>query len=273
MMIFCDDILINKYSDIILKLKKNNIECQGIEAVSKKELSKADNIFIFGIDKCFLSSKTLNFLQTIDYDINIILISSHFENTEAIITYFRVLGAYNNINFNVLAEFDPQDKESLLRYLNNSSKETNELKNKKVIMYTDGACSGNPGAGGWATIMLAGGKEKRISGGEAITTNNRMELLAVIRGLESLKKECEVEIYSDSAYVVNAFELRWLENWKANGWKNSSKELVKNVDLWQILDVLVQKHKVHFFKVKGHADDYYNNLCDKMAVEESLKFQ
>jgi len=270
-MIFCDDILINKYSVIFLELKKNNIECQEIEKVSKEELEKGNNIFIFGIDKCFLGLKTLNFLQTIDFAIKIILVSNQFENTEAIITYFRVLRTYNNVNFNVLAEFDPQDKELLLNYLNNTSKET--INNKKVIIYTDGACSGNPGAGGWASIMLSGDKEKRISGGEANTTNNRMELLAVIKGLESLKKECEVEVYSDSAYIVNAFELGWLENWKANGWKNSSKELVKNVDLWQMLDVLVQKHKVHFCKVKGHADDYYNNLCDKMAVEEIQKFK
>ena len=144
---------------------------------------------------------------------------------------------------------------------------------KKIDLYTDGACSGNPGVGGWACVLIYNGIRKTISGGEKETTNNRMELMAVIRGLETLKQECIVDIYSDSAYVVNAIEKGWIDNWQKNGWKTAKKDDVLNKDLWQKLLELTKKHPSTFIKVKGHADNELNNLCDKMAVEEVNKIK
>ena len=141
----------------------------------------------------------------------------------------------------------------------------------EVTIYTDGACSGNPGPGGWAAILMAGGAKKEMSGGERDTTNNRMELMAVIEGLKSLKRPCKVDIYSDSAYVVNAFEQNWIGKWVKNGWKNSAKAEVANSDLWKELIDLTSTHKVTFHKVKGHADNEFNNRCDVLAVAEWKK--
>lgn len=139
---------------------------------------------------------------------------------------------------------------------------------KRVIVYTDGACSGNPGAGGWAAILKYGKHEKEISGFEESTTNNRMEMTAAIKALEALKEPCEANVYSDSAYLVNAFKKGWVKNWKQNGWITSKKEKVRNQDLWEILCVLTKKHRVTWLKVKGHADDELNNRCDKLAVAQ-----
>lgn len=144
---------------------------------------------------------------------------------------------------------------------------------KSVILYTDGACSGNPGVGGWAFVLKYKNAEKQVSGGEENTTNNRMELTAVIKGLKALKEKCNVKIYSDSAYVVNAFVNDWLTPWQMNGWKNSQKKEVLNKDLWEKLLSLTNFHKVEFIKVKGHADNELNNLCDKMAVAEVQKIK
>ena len=137
---------------------------------------------------------------------------------------------------------------------------------KKVDIYTDGACSGNPGAGGYCAILIFNGIEKIISGGENETTNNRMELVAVIEGLKALKEPCEVNLYSDSQYVINAINEKWLDGWAQSGWRADSKKRVKNVDLWQALIPLLKKHKVAFIKIKGHSDNEYNNRCDKIAV-------
>lgn len=142
----------------------------------------------------------------------------------------------------------------------------------KVTIYTDGACSGNPGPGGWGAILFSGGKHREMSGGEAHTTNNRMELMAVIKSLALLTRPCEVDIYSDSAYVVNAFNQNWIINWQKNGWKNSAKAEVANKDLWMELLRLTTTHKVRFIKVKGHADNEFNNRCDELAVEQSRKY-
>jgi len=135
----------------------------------------------------------------------------------------------------------------------------------KVTIYTDGACSGNPGPGGWGAILMAGPNQKEISGGKKDTTNNIMELTAVIEALKLLKRPCEVDLYSDSAYVVNAFLKDWISGWLKNNWINSSKEEVKNKELWQELVSLTQTHKVTFHKVKGHSDNKYNNRCDELA--------
>ena len=136
---------------------------------------------------------------------------------------------------------------------------------EEVIIYTDGACSGNPGPGGWGSILMMGENKKEISGGKKDTTNNVMELTAVIEALKLLKRPCKVDLYSDSAYVVNAFLQNWIWGWIKNGWKNSSKEEVKNKELWQELLSLTQTHNVTFHKVKGHADNEFNNRCDELA--------
>ena len=136
---------------------------------------------------------------------------------------------------------------------------------KQVELYTDGACSGNSGAGGYGAILIYKGLEKEISGGEPLTTNNRMEIYAVIAGLECLKEKCRVNIYSDSAYTVNAFTQNWLEGWIRNGWRKADGKEVANSDLWQRLYDLTESHEVRFIKVKGHADNAYNNRCDELA--------
>lgn len=138
---------------------------------------------------------------------------------------------------------------------------------KTVDIYTDGACSGNPGKGGYGVVMLYGSARKELSEGFSRTTNNRMEVLAVITGLASLKESCNVNLYSDSKYVVNAIEQGWLEGWKKNGWKKSNKGAVLNVDLWKKLDEQLKKHNVKFIWVKGHAENVENERCDQLARE------
>ena len=140
-----------------------------------------------------------------------------------------------------------------------------EKKLDKVIIYTDGACSGNPGPGGWAALLMYKDNKKEISGGCEDTTNNIMEMTAVIEGLKALKRPCEVELYSDSSYVVNTFEKGWIYNWQKNNWRTSSKDPVKNRELWEELYELSQTHKVKFIKVKGHSDNEFNNRCDELA--------
>lgn len=144
---------------------------------------------------------------------------------------------------------------------------------KTVDLYTDGACSGNPGIGGYCAILIYNGKEKIVSGYEKDTTNNRMEILAVIKGLDALKEPCNVNVYSDSQYVVDAFNQQWINAWVSNGWRTAGKKEVKNVDLWKTLLELVERNNVTFVKVKGHADNEYNNRCDKIAVDEYRKQQ
>ncbi len=139
------------------------------------------------------------------------------------------------------------------------------MKKKVVEIYTDGACSGNPGAGGWGAVLLYKGHEKEISGAQNDTTNNRMELTAIIEGLKMLKEPCIVTVYSDSAYSVEPFLQGWIHGWIMKGWKTSSKDEVKNVDLWQALLDLMHIHEVSFVKVKGHADNELNNRCDYLA--------
>ncbi len=141
---------------------------------------------------------------------------------------------------------------------------------KTVTIYTDGACSGNPGPGGWAAILQYKDTSREISGGEKETTNNRMELMGAISALSALKEPCEVELYTDSQYMAKAINEAWLSSWKAKNWKRKGGEL-KNVDLWQILDELLTKHKVTFHWVKGHADNPLNNRCDQLAVEQRDK--
>ena len=142
---------------------------------------------------------------------------------------------------------------------------------KTVTIFTDGACSGNPGPGGWAAILCYGQTEKVLSGGEPLTTNNRMELLGAIAALEALREPCQAELYTDSQYFSNALNLGWLRDWKKRGWRRRDGAL-KNPDLWQRLDALLEMHTVHVTWVRGHADNEYNNRCDAIAVAERDKF-
>lgn len=142
---------------------------------------------------------------------------------------------------------------------------------KRVEIYTDGACSGNPGPGGYAGILNYNNVEKIISGGEKNTTNNRMELIAVIKSIEILKESCQIDVYTDSAYVFNAINDKWINTWQLNGWVNSRKKDVLNKDLWLRLIDLMKIHSVTFHKVKGHSTNEKNNRCDLIAREEILK--
>lgn len=144
---------------------------------------------------------------------------------------------------------------------------------KNVLMFTDGACSGNPGPGGWGTILRYGNAEKELSGGEANTTNNRMELLAVINGLAALKEPCCVTIQSDSRYVVDGIEKGWARSWKRNGWRKADKKPALNADLWEKLLTLLDIHQVSFVWIKGHAGHPENERCDQLAVAQSLQFK
>ena len=143
---------------------------------------------------------------------------------------------------------------------------------KQVTIYTDGACSGNPGPGGWGAILSYGGHEKELSGGQRETTNNRMELTAVISALKALKEPCQVALYSDSRYVIDALSKGWVYGWQKNGWKKSDKKPALNVDLWEELLPLIRLHKMEYHWVRGHSDNEKNERCDRLAVEESKKF-
>lgn len=144
---------------------------------------------------------------------------------------------------------------------------------KTVTLYTDGACSGNPGPGGWGLILEYQGTEKELSGGAAETTNNRMELTAVIEGLKALKESCIVELYSDSKYVIDGLSKGWAASWQKNGWKKADKKPALNPDLWEELLALTQKHQMRYHWVKGHAENPKNNRCDQLAVAETQKFK
>ncbi len=143
---------------------------------------------------------------------------------------------------------------------------------KEVNIYTDGACSGNPGPGGYGVILKYKGKEKELSGGETHTTNNRMELTGVIVGLAALKEPCKVNLYTDSKYIVDAVNKGWAKKWKANNWKRNAKEKALNTDLWEKLLDLIDKHQVDFNWVKGHAGHPENERCDKLAVIQRDKY-
>lgn len=143
---------------------------------------------------------------------------------------------------------------------------------KHINIYTDGACKGNPGPGGWAAILSFGSIEKELSGGEPETTNNRMELLAVLNALSALKEPCEVTIYSDSQYFVDSVKLGRVYQWRTNGWKTSTKKLALNIDLWEQILVLLEKHTVTPVWVKGHDGNLYNERCDKLASDQAKKY-
>ena len=142
------------------------------------------------------------------------------------------------------------------------------MERKEVEIYTDGACSGNPGPGGWGVILIYRGVKKELAGYAKDTTNNRMELFSALAGLRELKVPCKVKLYSDSAYLVEAFNQGWIQTWSKNKWKNAKKEDVKNQDLWRALLIETAKHQVSFCKVKGHSDNEFNNRCDELARQQ-----
>jgi ribonuclease HI len=146
------------------------------------------------------------------------------------------------------------------------------VQEKEVEIYTDGACSGNPGPGGWGVVLLYGEHRRELSGGEAHTTNQRMELTAAIEGLKALKHPCRVRLYSDSAYLVNAFNQKWLERWVKNGWQTVKKTPVENKDLWEELYAMTKIHRVSWIKVQGHAGNKENEYCDKLAVKAMSEY-
>ena len=142
---------------------------------------------------------------------------------------------------------------------------------KKVTIYTDGACSGNPGIGGWGAILFYKDTKKEISGFQKDTTNNQMELTAAIKSLDLLKVPCEIDLYSDSAYLINAFKEDWITKWQINGFRTANKKPIQNLDLWKQLIDFNNMHKINWIKVKGHADNKYNNRCDALATGEIAK--
>ncbi len=143
----------------------------------------------------------------------------------------------------------------------------------KVTIYTDGACSGNPGKGGWGAVLIYNKVEKQISGASYETTNNIMELTAAVEALKLLKRPCKVKLYSDSAYLVNGFTKGWIENWQENGWKTADKKEVKNKELWAQLYDFSRVHEIEWVKVKGHSDNEYNNICDRLAVKAYMELE
>lgn len=143
---------------------------------------------------------------------------------------------------------------------------------KQIEIYTDGACSGNPGPGGWGAVLVYNGNEKQLSGSEKSTTNNRMELTAVIMALNALNQPCEVKLTTDSKYVCDAVNKGWVYSWRKNGWRKSDKKPALNVDLWEELLSLLEKHEVQFIWVKGHNGHKYNEICDTLAVNEYQKY-
>jgi ribonuclease HI len=146
-------------------------------------------------------------------------------------------------------------------------------KKKTVIVFTDGACSGNPGPGGWGVLLQWNGEEKELTGGADHTTNNRMEMRAVIEALNAINQPCHVKIHSDSALIVNAFKQGWIDSWQKRGWKKADKKPVENQDLWKEMLEAMKPHDVEWIKVKGHADNVRNNRVDALAVEASKRFQ
>lgn len=259
-----------------------------------------DNIFVFAReDFSFLSSKSFEIIlfcscEVAQAKINVILFYDTENGRDCVSKWINSVQTSEDEKLKLSLNVDFKNwKSSADKILNvitlKDSCESNSLKNENLIfqnnqkilskneinkfvtIYTDGACSGNPGAGGWGAVLIAGEKRKEISGFDPLTTNNKMELTAVIKALSMLKQQCNVELFSDSAYVVNAINLGWLENWKKNNFIGSDKKPVKNIELWKDLDELLSYHNVNFNKVKGHSDNELNNRCDELATGEIAK--
>ena len=273
---------LNKNEFKIIKNAKGADKTEIIK-LAEFDLSKItnyENITIY--TGLFLNFVTSNFIFSVERMINenikklqidVIFVENLGENAKIAIDWLNSVNEKYSLAFKVKSEIDRFNlaDEFVSNDTQNVSKLSQNQVGNEVTIYTDGACSGNPGAGGWGAILFHGNHKKEISGFEQETTNNKMEITAVIKALEMLKEPCNVELYSDSAYVVNAINLGWLDNWKANGWKGSDKKTVKNIEYWTTLDKLLKIHNVTFIKVKGHADNEFNNRCDELATGEIAK--
>lgn len=263
--------------EIMSSAKSNSkTDCFKLSEFALLDLNNYKKITIYtGLFLNFVSKDFLDLVESLvknnskKVQIDVIFVENLGENAKIAIDWLNSINEKYSLKFSVKAEMDWND--FIQSFKSNEKKEAENFDVKKdnnVTIYTDGACSGNPGPGGWGAILFHGSHKKEISGFEANTTNNRMEITAVIRALEMLKAPCTVELYSDSAYVVNAIKLGWLENWKNNGWIGSDKKPVKNIEYWKRLDELMNIHQVNFNKVKGHADNEFNNRCDELATGE-----
>lgn len=277
-------ILVDELTDaefkIINELKKQ--EDTTISFLNEIDINRIEDYknitFYLGFKLGIVSTKFINFIDNFinlkleKMQISVIFVEKCTENAKISIDFLNEVNKSYNTNFCVKAEICRENLAEEIDFQNKISIEKSQIiKDNNVTIYTDGACSGNPGAGGWGAILFHGNYKKEISGFEAETTNNKMEITAVIKSLEMLKSPCNVELYSDSAYVVNAIKLGWLENWKNNNWLGSDKKQVKNIEYWKKLDELMHIHKVNFNKVKGHADNEFNNRCDELATGEIAK--
>lgn len=268
-------------SDLNVSEKKeisNNVKVENIEDYLKLDFSNTEKIiFVSRLNLDFFPAKFIEMLSYLKLNnltnikIEVILVEGLFNNSKMAVEWLNELNS-KGFNIKLIAEIDTEDfKAKINSLINKNAFEQKKEQNNEVTIYTDGACSGNPGAGGWGAVLIGAGKQKEISGFDPLTTNNQMELTAVIKALELLKVSCNVKLYSDSAYVVNAINQNWLFNWKNNNWLGADKKPVKNIELWQKLDNLLNKHSVEFIKVKGHADNELNNRCDKLATGEIAK--
>lgn len=268
-------------SDLNVSEKKeisNNIKVENIEDYLKLDFSNTEKIiFVSRLNLDFFPAKFIEMLSYLKLNnltnikIEVILVEGLIDNSKMAVEWLNELNS-KGFNIKPIAEIDTEDfKAKINNLISMNTFEQKKEQNNEVTIYTDGACSGNPGAGGWGAVLIGAGKQKEISGFDPLTTNNQMELTAVIKALELLKVSCNVKLYSDSAYVVNAINQNWLFNWKNNNWLGADKKPVKNIELWQKLDNLLNKHSVEFIKVKGHADNELNNRCDKLATGEIAK--
>ncbi len=278
-MVIFDKLSYESQKGLLSTLKANKIK---VDVISNVDAAKREEyaVLVCTITKCFFNTDAFEFLRSqLTYkSLSIILLAEanvhgNLENSSIATAWAHALIGPRRKDYQVVSTIDARDTDYAFSVIDSLINPREEEPLNKVIIYTDGACAGNPGVGGWGTIVIANGKATEMSGSDAGSTNNRMEILAAIKGLETLKTPSDVVIYSDSAYLVNAFTHGWLEQWKNNRWKNSDKVLVKNPDLWQQLDALTQMHKVEFCKVKGHANDKYNNRCDELAVMEAKKLK
>lgn len=268
-------------SDLNVSEKKeisNNVKVENIEDYLKLDFSNTEKIiFVSRLNLDFFPAKFIEMLSYLKLNnltnikIEVILVEELIDNSKMAVEWLNELNS-KGFNIKLIAELDAEDfKAKINNLISMNTFEQKKEQNNEVTIYTDGACSGNPGAGGWGAVLIGAGKQKEISGFDPLTTNNQMELTAVIKALELLKVSCNVKLYSDSAYVVNAINQNWLFNWKNNNWLGADKKPVKNIELWQKLDNLLNKHSVEFIKVKGHADNELNNRCDKLATGEIAK--
>lgn len=265
-----------EYCDVIKTNIKNKDNCfEKLINYKNIDFSKFERIYVFvSIVKNFVSYDVQEFIFNCKSKINIITISDKRNMSEPFISWVNSLIYFNKNEFYICARTTYDKLNSDLELIDGIINDTISKDPKDTVtIFTDGACSGNPGPGGWGIVMIHGDKKKEVSGYESMTTNNKMELTAVVKALSMLKKKCNVQLYSDSAYVVNAINQNWIQIWRNNGWKNSDREQVKNLELWHELDKLITYHSVTFNKVKGHSDNEYNNRCDELATMEIAKNQ